>query len=84
MIIPMTTSKKVRTSAMARPMRTMAQRARCLSDFKKNELGFSTKIEDKLPGSVSPSWPLVASRKGVSVVPLKSTAEAVPNVVILM
>ena len=53
-------------------------------DCLKNELGFSTNTEDRLPGSVEPSWPLVARRKGVSVVPLKSTADAVPNVVTLI
>ena len=56
----------------------------CVPDCLKKELGFSTKIDDKLPGSVWPSWPLVASRKGTSEVPLKSAADAVPKLVMLI
>ena len=52
-----------------------------LLDFAKNMLGFSTKIDDKLPG-VFPD--VVARRKGAKVVPLKRAPDAEPKCVTLI
>ena len=44
-------------------------------------LGFSTKMDDRLPGVFSD---VVARRKGARVVPLKRAPDAVPKLVILI
>ena len=52
-----------------------------LLDSLKNILGFSTKIDDKLPGVF---LDVVARRKGDNVVPLKRAPDAEPNLVMLI
>ena len=52
-----------------------------LLDCLKNIFGFSTKMDDKLPGVFSA---VVARRKGVRVVPLKRAPDAVPKLVMLI